>query len=694
MTSNNFSIDSVSVRSNFSLECVSVRNNFSLDSDSASNSFSLNRVSVSKNFSFDSVSVRNNYSSKSGSVRNNPSSDSVNINNKKKYQKIRNMEYYGALEELGLLYEQSKAGKAFKELTSMCFSTKNIMLAYRNIKRNKGAGTPGPDDMTISDIEKYTTQELVSKIRDRVKDYHPGKVRRVFIPKPDGGVRPLGIPNIEDRIIQQCVKQILEPICEAKFHAHSYGFRPLRSTKHALARAMHLTNKDFHAVVKLDIKGFFDNVSHKAIKRQIWNLGIQDPKLLQIISRMLKAEIVGEGVPAKGVPQGGVISTLLSNINLNDLDWWLSNQWQTFKTKKTYSSDATKHRSLKQLTRLKQFMFVRYADDVKILCKNYGVALRIYKACLAWLKNNLSLEISDEKSYIKCTKRKRSTFLGIDLKADEKPGKGNKIKYVCHTHVSSKAMRKIKIELRKQINIMQRNRTVKQVNKYNAMVLGYQEYYNAATHVSSDLSKISWDIGKRIYNRLGLKNQKKNHEPVKLSATFRKRYPDYLNPTVVLGTALFPLARVKHSILACFSQAKSPYTEKGREMVHEYLKTPCYDTGDFEALDSEPGTIEYDDNRISKWAAQAGLCAITKEPLGKNFHCHHIKPVSQGGTDHYDNLVIMSEEMHRLIHAKDEKIILGYVREHRLRKKAITRVNTLRSHAGMEPIPLTSTDKM
>ena len=121
-------------------------------------------------------------------------------------------------------------------------SKQNILLAYRNIKKNKGSTTVGTDNLDIDFFEKMEQEEYIGYIQNKLANYHPKSVRRVKIPKPNGKTRPLGIPCIDDRIIQQCIKQVLEPICEAKFHKHSYGFRPNRSTEHAIARCMSLMN--------------------------------------------------------------------------------------------------------------------------------------------------------------------------------------------------------------------------------------------------------------------------------------------------------------------------------------------------------------------------------------------------------------------------------------------------------------------
>ena len=169
----------------------------------------------------------------------------------------------------------------------------------------------------IDSINKSKENDLYRLITALGIRHVGGKASKVLARKykTNGKERPLGIPTFEDRLIQQCIKQILEPICEAKFHPHNYGFRPLRSTKYAVSRMMTLAQvKQYFYCVDIDIKGFFDNIDHNKLIKQMWTLGIRDKRLLSIISKMLKAEIVGEGIPEKGTPQGGILSPLLSNI--------------------------------------------------------------------------------------------------------------------------------------------------------------------------------------------------------------------------------------------------------------------------------------------------------------------------------------------------------------------------------------------
>ena len=265
-------------------------------------------------------------------------------------------------------------GKVFQNLMELIASKENIRLAYRTIKGNKGSRTPGVDKRTIKHLAKMSEGAFIQLIQKQFSWYHPRPVRRVEIPKPNGKLRPLGIPTIVDRIVQQCILQVLEPICEAKFYERSNGFRPNRSTEHAVAQCCRLMQiQHLHYAVDLDIHGFFDNVNHGKLIRQMWKLGIRDKKLLCIIKQMLKAPIVlpdGKRVyPTKGTPQGGILSPLLSNIVLNELDWWIASQWENmpthyeYKTRKNARGTEIKSHIYRALrgSNLKEMYIVRYA---------------------------------------------------------------------------------------------------------------------------------------------------------------------------------------------------------------------------------------------------------------------------------------------------------------------------------------------
>ncbi len=599
----------------------------------------------------------------------------------KKKQKLRNNEYYDIQEMLDNLYEQSKEGKTFHKLVEMITSKENIELAYRNIKKNKGSHTKGTNETTIDILGKEFNDDIVEYVRRRLENYIPQKIRRVEIPKSNGKTRPLGIPTMEDRLIQQCIYQILEPICEAKFYAHSYGFRPNRSSHHAVSRAMYLINKHkLHYVVNVDIKGFFDNVDHGKLLKQLWTIGIQDKNLLCIISKMLKAEVENVGVPQKGTPQGGILSPLLANVVLNELDWWIYSQWEGMKTKFPYKENIIQNRALKK-TNLKECYIVRYADDFKIFCRNYEDAQKIYIAVKQWLNERLKLEISPEKSKVLNLRKNYSEFLGFKLKAVKKRNK-----YVCKSHMTDKAKENAIRSIKKGVELLVENNNSAQVNKYNSMVLGLHQYYCIASHVNKDFNEISYKTIRTIKNRL--KNIV-SRKITKLPKAYEKYYGSYnLKPRCIQGIPLYPVFGVTCKTPINFSQDVCNFTKEGRVKVHSYLQKVHIDVLRYLLENPVKGqSIEYNDNRISLYVGQNGLCAITKQSLQiGDMECHHKLPKYLNGNDEYNNLIFISSKVHTLIHATVKETIEKYLNELELTAEMIEKINKLRSLVGNKSI--------
>ncbi|MBM7557914.1 group II intron reverse transcriptase/maturase [Halanaerobacter jeridensis] len=598
-----------------------------------------------------------------------------------KKQKLRNNEYYNTQDIQDKLYKYSQKGYDFKNLMEHITSRKNILLAYRNIKRNTGSKTRGTNNTTIEDLEKWTSQEIVDYVRNRLEYYQPQPVRREYIRKDDGRKRPLGIPTMEDRLIQQCIKQILEPICEAKFHKYSYGFRPNRSTKHAIARMEYLTwNSKLHYSVDVDIKSFFDNVDHSKLKKQLWAMGIKDKELISILGNMLKAEIEGEGIPNKGTPQGGIISPLLSNIVLNELDWWGSDQWETFQRKQQYHPNS-KYRALKK-TNLKEVYIVRYADDLKIMCRDYETASKMKVATIKWLKERLNLDVNKKKTKITNLKRTYTEFLGIKLRVVKK---GNS--YVTRTRIANGVKKKLADKLKKQIRQIRQETTTKQVSKLNSMILGMHNYYSMASLVNKDFSEIAFLVNRTLENRLRSVLSRKGTE----SKAFLKFYREYnYKSYYVAGIRIFPIAGVIFNAPKKFSQEICDYTRTGREKIHEKLRSVSPVVLKYLVENPVQGeTVEYNDNRVARYSGQNGCCFITGMPLEiGDVECHHKKPRDDGGKDTYRNLCLVKYDIHKLIHATKVETINRYYDKVKVifDEDALSKLNKLRAKAGNDCI--------
>ena len=597
---------------------------------------------------------------------------------------LRYWEYYGMTETFTDLYERSKQGERFNRLYELITSRENILLAFRTIKSNKGSKTKGTDNRTIDDIKNMKDDEIVVKLNKLLQNYQPKKVKRVYIPKPNGDKRPLGIPSIMDRLIQQCFKQVLEPIADAKFYNHSYGFRPLRSTHHAIARIQYLINNSkLHYVVDIDIKGFFDNINHTLLLKQLWNIGIQDKQVLKIISKMLKAVIDGEGKPTKGTPQGGILSPLLSNIVLNDLDQWVAGQWENFETNYEYSRQSSKFQMLKR-TNLKEGYIVRYADDFKIICRDWKTAKKWFHAVRLYLKDRLKLDISPEKSRIINLRKRKSEFLGFTIWAEPK-GK----KRVAQTGVVDKKIQEIKNKYKEHLKELKKSPTEQNVKKLNSFILGEHNYFKKATMVNKDFSRISYDLSKFTYNRL--KPIGTYEKPKNPSKIYKKLYSNNFRTFKIAGIYLFPLADIQHEWNSYqFKQNLTPFTVEGRSKIHKELKPDILIEINKLMLSNIPyRTTEYMDNRISRYSMKNGLCEITGTFLfAEDVHCHHYKPVNLGGTDEFKNLRILHKDVHRLIHSTKEETIKRLIKLLKLTDEQIKTVDQYRKSCNLELIGL------
>ena len=328
----------------------------------------------------------------------------------------------------------------------------NMNRAYRKVKANKGAA--GVDGISIERLPTYIREhkeEFLVELLDG--SYQPELVRGVQIPKPDGSKRQLGIPTVLDRVIQQAILQILEPIYEPKFSNSSYGFRPNRSAQMALRQAREYLREGYKYVVDMDLEKFFDRVNHDILMERL-SRNISDKSLLRIIRRYLEAGLLQNGIFEErklGMPQGGNLSPLLSNIMLDELD--------------------------KELER-RGHKFCRYADDCNIYVKSQEAGERVLKSITEFLGIRLKLKVNETKSAVAhVTKRK---FLGYSFRRDSE------------LKVANQSLVKFKKRIRE---LTSRNRgrklehVIKELNQY---LNGWISYFRLSANISVFNGLDSW----------------------------------------------------------------------------------------------------------------------------------------------------------------------------------------------------------
>ncbi|MBR6433793.1 MAG: group II intron reverse transcriptase/maturase [Bacteroides sp.] len=322
----------------------------------------------------------------------------------------------------------------------------NLNRAYKRVKANKGA--PGVDGMTVEEALPWL-KEHGKELTDSILQgkYKPDPVRRKEIPKPDGGVRKLGIPSVKDRIVQQGVAQILTPIYEPLFSDGSYGYRPGRSAQDAIRRILEYGKQGYEWAVLLDLSKYFDTLNHEKLliflRREI-----SDERVIQLIKRFLKSGVMENGVvmpTEEGSPQGGPLSPLLANIYLNEFD-------------QEYGGRGVP--------------VIRYADDIVILCKSERAAGRLLESNIRYLEDKLKLKVNRDKSHIaKLNAIKNFKYLGFAF------GKGKDGLFI---RVHKKALNKAKEKLR-ELTKRNQGRNVKVVmGKTKEYLRGWLNYYGIA----------------------------------------------------------------------------------------------------------------------------------------------------------------------------------------------------------------------
>lgn len=366
------------------------------------------------------------------------------------------VEHEGYAEVQSTDRREGKERGGARDLMEAILDRNNLNRAYQRVKRNRGAA--GIDGMTVEEALPWLKEhkgELLQNIREG--SYMPSPVRRKEIPKPDGGVRKLGIPTVVDRVIQQAIAQKLQSIWEPLFSDSSYGYRPNRSAQQAVRQVKRYAEQGYRYTVSVDLSKYFDTLNHELLM-DLLHRQIQDMRVLGLIKKYLKSGVLENGIVCKtekGSPQGGPLSPLLANIYLNEFDWEM---------------------------RRRGVRMVRYADDIVVFAKSKRAAERLLESCRRYLEGKLKLRMNTEKSKVTSIFSTRNfKFLGFCL---GKNGKGIFIR--AHYKSLKKAKEKLKLLTKRN-----RGRNVRAVmREVKVFIRGWLGYFHVA-----DMKRTmqSWD---------------------------------------------------------------------------------------------------------------------------------------------------------------------------------------------------------
>jgi group II intron reverse transcriptase/maturase len=504
-------------------------------------------------------------------------------------------------------------------------------------------------------------EELIKLIQDEVKQYKPKPVRRIFILKKNGKQRPLGIPSVLDKIIQECIKIIIEPICEAKFYPQSFGFRPYRATNHAMKEVITLLNlRTVHKpviAIEGDIESFFDNINHRILLQKLFRIGVKDKRILSIVKQMLEAGFIYEDkqyATEVGSVQGGIISPLFGNVYLNDCDWMIGRMYHHPKTNNKHESgERTK---LKNKGIIPKYL-VRYCDDWLVLTSMLNEAIRILKYLQKYYKHRLKLTLSSEKTLITNLTERKAKFLGYELEA--KPpraspkNKGIKGLVGKFYPDKSKAIAKtmsICKEIWKLRTLNSTQKMAAQIEKINAIITGCAEYYKVAicSNIFSYMDDRIKQTAYRTFRKRYGKRYKEHYIPLSRLNNRPHRHEKRLDKTYAVKHQEMYIGITKAYIThsqwdKCnYNQKTTPYSEEGRNLHISRMKSrrikslplnrpPIYDEITlFNCKNNSLSNFEYYMNREYAYNRDKGRCRICGNYLNANFrHCHRINPALQ-----------------------------------------------------------------
>jgi group II intron reverse transcriptase/maturase len=488
----------------------------------------------------------------------------------------------------------------FKNLYYLMYNSDWLRAAHDRVKQNAGSQTAGIDGKTMRSFDENLEGNLEALRQElRAKEFEPAPVRRVYIPKSNGKRRPLGIATVNDRIVQEALRMILEPIWEADFSRHSYGFRPNRSTKDAIAyigvRLTGPAGRTYQWVIEGDLQSYFDEIPHRKLMKRV-KRRIGDGDICQLIWQFLRAGVLEQGTyrnTLTGAPQGGICSPLFSNLYLHDLDIYMEQ----------YVEISRVEKNKRRRHALPNFIYVRYADDFAVLCngtKEQAVAMK--GELHDFLKSKLHLQLSLEKTKVTHI-TEGFTFLGY--RVVRKTGISGKLapKILIPKEAEKRVRHKIRALLAPHTHGESANAKISALNR---IMRGWCEYYRTVSSPTRSFRRLQHEVYWSMVHWLGRKY--KTSTPKVLRKFGKEGFLGTKTQTLLKPS---DIKRKRHIM----SQATNPYTSPNQRLVREKLpnldgawsgqeaRTGSWDLRDI-VLERDNHTCQRCGTSLPSWEAQ------------------------------------------------------------------------------------------
>jgi len=562
-----------------------------------------------------------------------------------------------------------------RALHSMVYDENNVAFAVRQLSKSPGRMALGPDGTNYKTLESYSIMELAKIVKNRLLRKQMDYVRRTYIPKGNTGkMRPLGICSVWDKLVEKCIQLVVEPYCETKFVESSFGFREQISQHNALAKVKNQC-KTMPYVLSVDLKDYFGTIDPDITYRELWHIGVRDKIILNYVYQFIKKGYYEASCKVEdplGSPQGSILGPLISNVYLHRFDVWLRDQgdcWHDKSVSKFHDKD-NKRRNL-GATNLKVGIHVRYADDILVLCKDYQDAVRFRYSVTKYLARNMRLEINEDKTKIYDLTKEKMKYLGYDFYVFKRPSKSaqHNGKYMVANTLPKGKEDEIVRKCGELLREIKKSLSFEAIHNWNTYVVSLHNYYNGMTHFNQSFGKIGWRIKKLFYHTMDKRvkftteqSYKNSFQGGRYSSWGKKGYYCFETyPVIEIDWANWDSKSI------CYGKCKI------RDNPYYYGEQKHKPGVSLEAIGYLVNTSKHIKSsrlamfRISKYSSVKGVSYLSGEFIPvENYHCHHIKPIARGGTHDFDNLCVLSETEHRILHSNTpEELYRMYPRKHK-----------------------------